>query len=112
MPAPRRIGQRAVEQIVEAQEFGAVFLGAAALAQPLLLGQLPLQLVQHARIGMRGQDPRQIALYRLADEARILDRAQRDLAHEGAALRADLDQPLFGQLDEGLAHRLTADAEA
>ena len=30
-------------------------------------------------------------LDRLADEARVLDRLDRDLADEGAALRADLD---------------------
>jgi hypothetical protein len=50
-------------------------------------------------------------LERLADEARVLDRLDRDLADDGAPLRAHLDQAGLGELDERLAHRCPADAQ-
>ena len=47
----------------------------------------------------------------LANEARVLDRLERDLAHEGAALRQHLEQPSLGELDERFAHRRAAGAK-
>ena len=50
-------------------------------------------------------------LHRLAHEARVGHLLGGDLDDEGAALRADAHEPGLAELDEGLAHRLAADAE-
>ena len=63
-----------------------------------------------SEVEMCGNGARCVA--RFAHEAGIGDLAHRDLHDEGAAAREDLHQPGLGELDEGLAHRLAADAEA
>ena len=52
-----------------------------------------------------------IGLHRLAYETRIHHRLDRDFAHEGAALWADFQKPLFREFDKGFAHRLAAQSE-
>ena len=98
--------EAAVEGLVERQETRRLVL----LRHDRLLRQIFSQLGDRLRGHHLAGAAHQRHLDRHAHETRFGHLLGRDLDDEGAALRADADQPRFAQLDEGFAHRLAADA--
>jgi hypothetical protein len=95
--------ERAMELFVEHQEL----LVMPRFQRPLFLDQAA-QFLDGARRRGRCGLLSDGDFDRFAHEAGVEDVGYRNLDHERAALRQDIDQAFFGQFDERFAYRLTA----
>lgn len=100
----RGLGQGAVKAFVQALESGGI-----AGPDRALQVDLGAQVGDDGGIGPVGHHPDDRDLDRLAHEAGVQHRLDRDFGDICAALGAYLHQPVRCQSDEGLAHRLAAD---
>src|SRR5258708_9539841 len=101
------LAERMVERFVEVEEPLKIFFSRGS---PLRLQQA-LQSAQDLGAATSGGFAHHGDLERFADKARLEHFVQADRGYEAAALRQDLYEAVFGELDQRLAHRGAANAE-
>lgn len=91
----------AVEPLIQREDGARVAISRLVLPRD---GEAQLGGVRFARAG--GGEAHDVGLHRFANESGPLHLRHPDLAHEGAALRADFEKVLVGEPDERLPHGL------